>query len=532
MVDVLAHALHGLCCLLQAQHREHATHLQQLAGHRAQQALFRGPAEELVQRFLELGQMRAQLVDHGAHGLAIAHAAVELLHPGFERLRLAAFARAFDAAGELDCARGELPVLGIEVLEGRLQVQHRGRDFHCEFGRRRVAGAHRRVDRVVERLHHGRAGRVQPAERFAELGEGVGHLPHARDVAARQRRPHFLGGLDALARLRQHDGIEAAELRRRIVHVLEVGDAPGHAHGAQQRRLLARGGHGLCAEEEQVLPQPVGHRGIATCERGVLQQHARRGAFHIHVGWQQRQRQRLEEAGRQHPETGHLGLWHTEPQAHAQRTQAARRLVIAALDHLEHVAVQVRPHGGVVDHGAVGTRARHLGPHPRIDPQVCGMHPLVAHQLQHVAVLREQRDRRHRLARQHGLQEIGDREAGLLDLLHRGLGAARGLVDEALRCEFHRAEHHGRRWVAHQAQGPHGLVQLLARHAQQARVQLGHLAVLAGMATQGLARAFERFLDLADDPGQRPEVFRGGRVARDRGGDRGADRHVGLGGRS
>ena len=65
-LDVVAHALHGLRSLIEAEYREHAAHLQQLARHGAQQALLGRPAEELVERFLEFAQVHAQLVDNAS----------------------------------------------------------------------------------------------------------------------------------------------------------------------------------------------------------------------------------------------------------------------------------------------------------------------------------------------------------------------------------------------------------------------------------------------------------------------------------
>ena len=98
-------------------------------------------AKELVERFFKLAQMGTQLVDHCAHRLSIADAAVELFHPGFERLRMTTFTSAVDAAGELHGARSQLPIVRVEVFESRFEVQHRGRDFHGKHGGRRLTGA-------------------------------------------------------------------------------------------------------------------------------------------------------------------------------------------------------------------------------------------------------------------------------------------------------------------------------------------------------------------------------------------------------
>jgi hypothetical protein len=46
-------------------------------------------AEVLVDLLFDLGQRGAQLLHHAAHGLAVGDAPVQLLHPEFQRLRLA-----------------------------------------------------------------------------------------------------------------------------------------------------------------------------------------------------------------------------------------------------------------------------------------------------------------------------------------------------------------------------------------------------------------------------------------------------------
>ena len=201
-LDVVAHALHRQRGLVQTQHREHTAHLQQLARDGPQQALFGRPTEELVERFLELAQVHAQLVDHGPHGLAVTHAAIQLLHPGLERLGASALARAFDAPGQLNGAGGELTIVRVEVFERGFEVQHRGGDLHRQLGRRRLARTQGRIDRVAERLGHRQARRVELLQRLGELREGIDRLAHSAHVAAGQHRPHFLGRLDALARLR------------------------------------------------------------------------------------------------------------------------------------------------------------------------------------------------------------------------------------------------------------------------------------------------------------------------------------------
>jgi hypothetical protein len=137
------------------------------------------------------------------------------------------------------------------------------------------------------------------------------------------------------------------------------------------------------------------------------------------------------------------------------------------------------------------------------------MHALVADQLQHVAVLRKQRHRRHGLAAQQGVEEIGDGKAGALDLENGGFGAAQRLGDEALHRELDGAQHQRWRGVPHHLQRADGLVQLLAGHLQRTALGLGGGAHVAHVAPQRLAHTVKGFLDFSQHPGQRPEVFGG-----------------------
>ena len=86
MLDGVAHALHGSRCLIETQHHEHTAHLRHLARHGCQHRTVQRIAEVLVQVFFRLAQRHAQLTNHGAHGLLVAGLAVQVFHPGFERL--------------------------------------------------------------------------------------------------------------------------------------------------------------------------------------------------------------------------------------------------------------------------------------------------------------------------------------------------------------------------------------------------------------------------------------------------------------
>ena len=88
LLDQVAHAQRGQRWLLQPQDGKHAAHLAQASGHLPQWRGVRGAPKEHVEHRLDLGQGGAQLADHGAHGLALAHAPVQVFHPGFKRFGL------------------------------------------------------------------------------------------------------------------------------------------------------------------------------------------------------------------------------------------------------------------------------------------------------------------------------------------------------------------------------------------------------------------------------------------------------------
>ena len=356
---------------------------------------------------------------------------------------------------------------------------------------------------------------MQLAERFTQMREGVCHLPHAGHVATRQGRPHLLGGFDAFARLGQHQWVEAAELLDCVVDVLLGFEVPSGPHGAQGQGFVTGSGYGLRAEEQQVLPESVRHGAVTAGQRGVLQQHAGGRAFDIHIGRHQGQRKRFEEGRRQRPEAAHARDRGAAREPEAQRIQATRSSIVAGLDDLQHFAIELGPHRRVIDQRGLAIRRLDVDPAKRQAPQVGRVNTFIAHQFQYIAVLRKQRDRRHRLARQHGTEKVCDGKTGLVDFLHRGFVAARWLRHKALHGEFHRAKYQCRRSMADHLQRTHGLMQLLACKSQRSRIELGHRARFARETAQRFADAVDRFLDFTQDPGQRSKVFGGRRIAGD-----------------
>ena len=109
------------------------------------------------------------------------------------------------------------------------------------------------------------------------------------------------------------------------------------------------------------------------------------------------------------------------------------------------------------------------------------------------------------------MEVVADREAGVVDLLRRRVGAANRVDREELHRRVHGAEHLRRGAVADHLERAHRLVQMHAGHAQRAGVGLGRLRALARKTAQRLADALECLLDLAGNPGQRPEVVGRGR---------------------
>ena len=91
------------------------------------------------------------------------------------------------------------------------------------------------------------------------------------------------------------------------------------------------------------------------------------------------------------------------------------------------------------------------------------MDTVAAHQFEHIAVLREQGDRRRRFTLEHAFQVFGQRKAGTLDLVGRVVAAQLRALDKLLRQRFHGAQNLGRCAQADHLQRAYCLVQLLAR---------------------------------------------------------------------
>ena len=161
----------------------------------------------------------AQFPDHGAHGLAVADAAVQLFHPGLERLRAAAVARQLDAAGELDGRAVQLRDRADP--DPRRRLPGRGPRSRLPSPVRWPAAgriAPTASTALVSACDHRRARRMQLLQRFAELVELCRPPADVRFTSPPDSADHI--SLAASMRLRacaSTTRVEAAELLDRVV---------------------------------------------------------------------------------------------------------------------------------------------------------------------------------------------------------------------------------------------------------------------------------------------------------------------------
>ena len=188
-IDVLAHAQHREHGLLQTEHGQHAAHDLKLRRHRHQHRRLAGSAEELVDGFLGLGQRAAQFMHDAAHRLTVGHSAVELLHPGFQRLRLGAVEHRVDALGQPLDAWGLFGVIEGAVFERGLQVEHAGGKLHRERRLRRAGRVHRLRDDRHDRVGQSVAAGHQALERIGHQTELLAEAAQAVHFPAGHRRP-------------------------------------------------------------------------------------------------------------------------------------------------------------------------------------------------------------------------------------------------------------------------------------------------------------------------------------------------------
>ena len=534
--DLVAHVQRGLRGLLHAQHRQHAAHRRQLVGHRDQQIAARRLAEILVNLLFDFRQRSAQFLHHAAHGLAVRHAAVQLFHPAVEHLGVGTDAHVVNAAGQAPHAAGQLGVVELRIFQRSIDIQDGRGHLHRQTGRRFCATRHGlrrgRRKRVSQRLAFGE----QALQRFTHQRELFGQAGHAVQLAARHCRPGVAGDGHALAGQRQHGRVEAAQAGGLVVGRGVLVQLPGLAHG-HQARCAGRIGGGLrmAAEKQQVMDLALRQLARTLHPLTQLRQHARGDALRVDVHLQQAQRLRFENSRRQLPEIRQLAravrgaegigrCARAHPEAGAQVAHLHQRILASVGTNAgtdvattgAHQRQNQRFHHAarsVVGVQRLGARVGGQGlPMPVELPQIGRVDAVGRRQLQGGAVLREQHDRRHGLARQLAGDEVQQRERRFLDRLDGRQVDHGRLAGHARHRRFAGAQHLGRRRQPDEFQCTHTLVQLVARGAQHGRVDAAHIRAahrvgFLQVAAQGLVGGFQRTAQFGLHPGQGAQVI-------------------------
>ena len=186
-----AQMLGGCHGLVQAQHRQHAAHLRQRAGDRAQHRDIVGVAEILVQVLFRFGQGGMEFIDHTAHGLVVADAAVQLFDPGLQRLRRLVGQHMVQALRQAVSALAHQRGFDVQRLQIGLQVQHGGGHFHGQRRRRWRARSDQALGHAAQRRAQLVGTDMELVQRFADQVELVGHGLDLVAVAIGQRRPQL-----------------------------------------------------------------------------------------------------------------------------------------------------------------------------------------------------------------------------------------------------------------------------------------------------------------------------------------------------
>ena len=523
-VHFVAHAQQGLRRLIHAEHREYATHRGELGRNVDEDAGIGRVAEEVVDRLFGDAERGAQLLDHAAHRLPVGDAPVQLFHPRLERLGRRPLADRGQPLTQAADAVGVIGIVEIAVLERRFDVEQAGRHFHGKRRRRCGVRGLRLRDRRLQFGGERFAVGEEPAQRIADQRELLGQARNAMHLAARRRRPRFLGGDDALLGVGDDGRIEAAEHAQRVVGRRLLGQAVGDTRGREARQAQAGCSRGsLGAKEEQVAGQPLGNIGIAALQDAELGQQARGDALGEDIEAEQAVVLRLEHRRGEVPEAAHLRVRRAGGETSAEIAHLRRggeRL--GAAHELQQMAFELAANVGV-------GRARHdvrvgldLAPAPVHGPEIGGVDALGLDRFLHCAVLREQRKRRHGLAAENAREEIEQRERRAFDVGDQ-LGRQRLRPgDASLHRRLARAQDDCRRRQADQLERADALVDLRARHAQHAGIDVVEVGAGDGFRildepAQRLVRRVERTAQLFLNPGDRAQVV-AGRGRRIRGG--------------
>ena len=518
-VDVVAHAQQRRAGVVHAQHRQHAAHGRQLVRHRNQHIVVGGIAEEQVDHPLGLRQRGPQFLHHTAHGLPVGHAPVQLLHPDFERLCRLATPDRRNAVGQALHPHPFFGGIESHVLERGLDVQQGGGHFHCQRGRRYAAGLLRLRDRMLQAVGKRFTRSEQALQGFADQRSLFCQAAQAMHFAACHRRPRFLGGRHALARLADPGRVEAAQCAGRVVGRRVVREAVDLAHRRQTRRdtTIARR-IGLGAKEQQVLRQPLGHIAVALLDDSQLREQARRDPLAENVGLEQALGLSLEHGRRQLPQRGGLQAGGPGPQAGADVAESAHGRCRRTAHQGQQLALEggMRGRVGIVWHRLrIG---RQFSPLPVKGPQIGRMDPVRAGRVLRGAVLRKQRQRRDGLAGQHARQVVEQGKRGALDVVDHPRGQLVRFGHAVLDGRLAGPQQRRRRRQADQFQRAHALVDLLARGAQHDRIDGVHVGAdhrlgFLDETSQRLVRRIERAAQFVVHPRQRAQVVAGFHVA-------------------
>ena len=444
---------------------------------------------------------------HAAQGLAVRDAAVQLLHPDFQRAGVARLAHGIDALGQAVHALGAIGMVEIAVVERGLKVEQRGGHLHRQVGRR--LGVER--GGVGHRHLHGPAQqptvRVEPGQRIGHQRKLLGQAGHAGGIAPGHGRPHLFGSGYAFSGLRHPGRVEAAQPGAFVIGGLGLGQLVALAHRGQarpDRPVVAR--RRLGTEKQQILGQPL-RRGRRLTGAQLGQQLGAH-ALAVGIGLQQAVGLGLEKPRRQLPQRGQPGVGRGRcgpqqrrgglistvtgplqlPQQRAalgpggqpgkQLAHAGRHAGRRTAHHHQQIGLNAVERGliGVARHG-IGVE-RQLAPGPGMAPQISRMNPRGTGQLLQGPVLRKQRQRGHRLAGQAAVDEFQQRKGAVLNGVHRRRGDELGLAADAQQGGLGGPQQLGRRPQAHQFEHAHALVQLAARLTQHRGVDGVEVAAL------------------------------------------------------
>ena len=408
----VAHAQHRQRCLIQSQHRQYATHLRQEAGYSHQQRGFLRTAEKLIHRLFGLSEGGAQLIHHAAHRLVVADTAVQLFHPGFQRLRLCTRSHRIQPLGQTGRPLDHLVICGIQLFKGCLQIQHRCRHFHGQSGRWWLARAGDGIQGFGQCDRQALAARVELAQRIANQAELICSRFDLVAIATRQGRPCLRSRGNAFASLRQQCGVETTKTHRFVIHRLETVQRECVPHSLQSGRARTIHVLRLRAEKQEILNQPICHRFVTLGKGGILHQHTRGNAFDVDIWRQQTFHASFKEACTNLPESTYLAvlLGCHEPQAGV--THTARRLAVTGLHNLEHSSIKTSSGICAIEQRRCGHLQIRFLETPLYRPQVCRVNSIRTRKSLDIAVLGKQGHRRDRLACQHAFQIFDQSKAG------------------------------------------------------------------------------------------------------------------------